>query len=65
MMTGDMLSTKPQASELADVPRRVRRMVLVVPALALLGSAIAMLLDPRLGLLGTAFVLGWTQLVGL
>jgi hypothetical protein len=40
-------------------------MAQTIPALAILVGAMAMLFDARLGLLATAFVLGWTQLVGL
>lgn len=36
-----------------------------VPTVALLIAVIAWSLDPRLALLGVAFVFGWSQLPGL
>ncbi len=49
----------------ATLSRRLRGIALVVPAVALLASMAAMTADYRLGLLGMALILGWTQLVGL
>ncbi len=49
----------------ADLSRKVRLVALVFPILALgIGSG-AMIFVPRLGLLATALIIGWTQLVGL
>lgn len=45
--------------------KKLKNIVLVVPAVGLLIGTAGMMLDPRLGLLGTAFLFGWTQLVGL
>lgn len=44
---------------------RVKFVVLAVPTAAMVVGAAAMVVDLRLGLLTTAFILGWTQLVGL
>ena len=44
---------------------RLRLMAIAVPAAALLGSILATPLAPQAGILAAAFVLGWTQLVGL
>ncbi len=48
-----------------EVAKKLRFLALAVPALALLGSAALMALEPRFGLFGAALILGWTQLVGL
>ncbi|HVR96575.1 MAG TPA: hypothetical protein VMW27_08175 [Thermoanaerobaculia bacterium] len=45
--------------------RNVQRTTLAVTGSALLGGAAAAAADWRLGLFATAFLLGWTQLVGL
>lgn len=44
---------------------RVRLVVIAVPGVALSAGAAASAADPRAGLLASAVVLGWTQLVGL
>lgn len=48
-----------------DTSRRLRRLLVAVPAVVLLGGAAALARDPRLGLLAAAPILGWTQLGGL
>jgi hypothetical protein len=48
-----------------DLSKRLRRVSLVVPALSILGGAAAMAVDPRLGFLAVAIILGWAQLIGL
>ncbi|HET8629149.1 MAG TPA: hypothetical protein VFL91_17145 [Thermomicrobiales bacterium] len=48
-----------------ELSRRLRRVALIVPAIALVGGAIAMPLDLRSGLFAAALIMGWTQLVGL
>lgn len=45
--------------------RRLRWVLLAIPAAALLGGIAILARDPRLGLLATAVILGWTQLAGL
>ena len=45
--------------------RRVGLAMVGFPALLLLVGGVSSLLDPRLGLLTGAWVVGWTQLVGL
>lgn len=57
---------KIRGSETTDpVNRSIRRILFGVPASAFIASAFFMIWDVRLVLLMIAFVLGWTQLVGL
>jgi hypothetical protein len=42
----------------------VRRVIVAVPAVAIAGGAVAAGYDLRFGLFASAFVLGWSQLVG-
>jgi hypothetical protein len=65
MATDDRIKAGRPASERGDVLKNLRRMALVVLALALAGGATGMAFEPRLGLFATALILGWTQLVGL
>lgn len=48
-----------------DLRKKLNRIALVVPAIILLMSAVAMTFEPRFGLFGVALLFGWTQLVGL
>ena len=53
----------PPAS--GDVSRNLKRMNAVLVTTALLVGLVAMKIDVRFGLFAVAFILGWTQLVGL
>lgn len=53
------------ASSQEDVTRKLRRMALAIPAIALIVGAALTAFEPRFGLFGAALILGWTQLVGL
>jgi hypothetical protein len=44
---------------------KVRVAALIVPTVSLLAGVAVMQIEIRLGLLATAIILGWTQLVGL
>jgi hypothetical protein len=44
---------------------KVRVAALMVPTVSLLAGVAVMQIEIRLGLLATAIILGWTQLVGL
>lgn len=44
---------------------KVRVAALMVPTVSLLAGVAVMQVEIRLGLLATAIILGWTQLVGL
>jgi hypothetical protein len=44
---------------------KVGKVALIIPVLALILSGSLMTLEVRLGLVGAAVILGWTQLVGL
>jgi len=63
------IGSVPEAGNLAtsqdDLAKRVKHMVWIVLLVALLLGTIAMTVNLRLGLLATAFILGWSQLVGL
>jgi len=48
-----------------DITHIFRWINLGVICIALLGGAAAMFVEPRFGLLATALIVGWTQLVGL
>lgn len=65
MAMGSTIETSSLASRQDDVSRNLRRVALAVPAVVLLGGAAVMVLEPWFGLFAAAFVLGWTQLVGL
>lgn len=52
-------------SEQGDAPKNIRRVTLVVLSVSITAGGAVTLLDPRLGLLSTALIVGWTQLVGL
>lgn len=57
-------TTQPDLSQDVLV-RDIRRMALAVPAVALLAGVAAAFIEAQYGLLMAAFILGWTQLVGL
>jgi hypothetical protein len=65
MMTESTVEAGRLASSQADLAGKVSRVALAVPAIALLLGAALAALEPQLGLLATALILGWTQLVGL
>ncbi|HKY55674.1 MAG TPA: hypothetical protein VJM08_15260, partial [Anaerolineales bacterium] len=46
-----------------DMTRKLKSIVLSISAIALLIGVTAMTLQPKFGLLGVAFLFGWTQLV--
>jgi hypothetical protein len=64
-----MTERAAQAGQLAlaqDImTRNLRRMAFAVPAGAILLGAIGAVVDLRFMLFSVAFILGWTQLVGL
>jgi len=53
------------ASRQEMVTRKLIRIALAVPAMALLFGASVAVLDLRFTLFSVALILGWTQLVGL
>ncbi len=60
-----VVEARPLAWGQNNLSRKLRRMALAVPAIALLAGAAAMAFEPRFGLFATALIVGWTQLVGL
>lgn len=60
-----MVEARHLASEQNDISRKLRRVALAIPAIALVWGLVAVALEPRYGLLAAALILGWTQLVGL
>lgn len=56
----DQLSMGPQ-----DIARRLKRMGLALPAIAILVGVLLTAFEPSFGFFGVAVILGWTQLVGL
>lgn len=64
-MTGKVGGTERLILNQDDLNRKVRRVALAIPALALPVGAAVMVREPQWGLFATAFILGWTQLVGL
>lgn len=65
MVTQSTVEAGRRVPSPADLAGKVRRVALAVPAIALLWGAALAVLEPQLGLLATALILGWTQLVGL
>ena len=49
----------------ADGDAQLRRIAIGIPAVVICVSAAMSIVDLRLALAGAAFVIGWTQLVGL
>lgn len=65
MATRGVLGVRRLAPGQSDISRNLRRAALGVSGLASIGGVVALPHNPRLGLLATAVILGWTQLAGL
>ena len=65
MIPNSVVDAPCLTSSQGSVTKQVRRITLTVLAIGLLVGAAGMRYEPRLGIFGTALILGWTQLVGL
>ncbi len=65
MMTESTVEAGSLVSSQEDVTRKLRRMALAIPVIALIVAAALTAFEPRFGLFGAALIFGWTQLVSL